>query len=479
MRHKMTRKLVLYFSITLLVFALILGFAFSSMFRESTRDQARQDLQYRAETIAGSLAVHLENTQSSSHMGHMSSRRAFTSYLEALDEVAIGDVWIVDPDSKIIKRGQESADIQLRDLPRGGEQLILDALGGKSVFSDGFSELLNSESVTVGVPIIGADKQIVGAVLLHSPIAGIDAVINHGYHVLLINSGVALLLSVLVAIILSNRFVKPLKKMSDTALQLSKGDYKVRTEVSSSDEIGDLAKTLDILSAQLEAAAIQRDNLDHMRNEFFADISHELRTPITVLRGTLETLHDTPTLDRNDHVAYHETMIQEVVHLQKLVDDLLDFSKLNATDFSLDMTTVNIADIINDSVRSLRIAAQNRNITVRVSVRETVEPQTADYARLRQMFTIILDNALKFTSPDKGVDIIVSKRSVTIQDYGKGIAPENLEKIFNRFYKTSGTDNELGNGIGLAIAKQIAVRHGIIITVESEPNTQTSFVFEF
>lgn len=480
MKHKMTQKLVAYFAITLLIFALIIGISFSRMFRQSTLDQSRIDLELRAKTIANSVAVYLEDSNSNhGHMGMMRNRELNT-YLESLEATTIGEVWVVDNEMQSIFKGHgHGSNIQLNELPTDSEQLIKDALNGKIVYGEGFSSLLNSESVTVGVPVYNRNQAIIGAVLLHSPIAGIDTVINHGYHVLAINIGVALVLSALVAYFLSNKFVRPLKRMNEVSKSLTNGEYDVKTDVDQNDEIGELAKSLDILSSHLGDAAREREKLDHMRNEFFADISHELKTPVTIIRGSLELMNDTDTQDITIINEHHESLLEEVVQLQKLIEDLLDFSKLNTTDFKLNKELVNLNDIVDNAIRSLRPLAMAKGINITYKNSGEPYPIYGDYARLRQMITIVLDNAIKFSLNGGKVEIVQDHGRLIIRDFGKGIAEDELENIFNRFYKDVGTDNKVGNGIGLAIAKQIADRHDILISVESKQHQYTKFEFEF
>ncbi len=479
MHYKMTQKLVGYFAITLLVFAIIIGVTFSMMFRQSTLDQSRTDLEFRAKTIANSVSPYLESSSSNNKHGSMMRNRDLSTYLESLEASTVGEVWVVDKEMKSISRGQghNNATTQLSDLPEDSERMIKQALSGFTVYSDGFSEMLNSESVTVGVPVQNGDGQIVGAVLVHSPIAGIDAVIQHGYHVLSINIAVALVLSVVVAYFLSIRFVRPLKRMSETSKALAMEDYTVQTNVHQHDEIGELAASIDTLAVRLNEASQARDRLDHMRHEFFADISHELKTPVTILRGSLEAMRDGQVETPEKREEYEENMLQEVIHLQKLINDLLDFSKLNTTDFVLEKDVVNLHDIVGDAIRSLRPVALQKAIEISYEKETVPFALYGDYARLRQMITIILDNAIKFSDPHATVTLQQKGDMLSITDTGKGIASEEIPHIFNRFYKDQGTHNELGNGIGLAIAQQIAKRHMIDIIVESVPHEETTFTF--
>ena len=482
MKYKLTQKLFLYFSLSLLSFAIIIAFSFSSMFKQSTQEQARADLLERAQTIAQSVSSYLlEPTNSTG--GHMSGKhgmnnRTISTYLESLEAVTSGEVWIVDKDIQTIGRSHMHGNLSINDLPSDGEQMIRDASLGNVVFSEGFSSLLNSESISVGVPVY-TGTTVAAVVLLHAPLSSIDSVIQQGYQLLAFYILFALLISIFLAYFLSLRFVRPLMKMRDVSLSIQDGDYTAQTNIQQNDELGELASSIDELSKQLQMAQSERDKLNHMRNEFFADISHELRTPVTVLSGTLETLNTATDVNQEQIQNQISVMQDEVKHLSQLINDLLDYSKLNTTDFSLNMETVNINDIVNDAIRSSRPLSNAKSINVTFESEESITEFYGDYVRLRQMISIILNNAIKFSNESSSVSLKITNRILTIQDYGKGISKEELPYIFNRFYKDEGTDNALGNGIGLAIAQQIANRHEITIEVESELGKGTAFIIHF
>lgn len=452
------------------------------MFKQSTQEQARADLLERAQTIAQSVSSYLlEPTNSTG--GHMSGKhgmnsRTISTYLESLEAVTSGEVWIVDKDIKTIGRSHMHGNLSVNDLPSDGEQMIRDASLGNIVFSEGFSSLLNSESISVGVPVY-TGTSVAAVVLLHAPLSSIDSVIQQGYRLLALYISIALLISIFLAYFLSLRFVRPLIKMRDVSMSIQDGNYTAKTNIKQNDELGELASSLDELSKQLQIAQSERDKLNHMRNEFFADISHELRTPVTVLSGTLETLSTTNNMNQEQAENQILIMKDEVKHLSQLINDLLDYSKLNTTDFSLNMESVNINDIVNDAIRSSRPQSSEKSITVTFDADESITEFYGDYVRLRQMITIILNNAIKFSVESSTVSLKLINRTLIIQDYGKGISKEELPFIFNRFYKDEGTDNALGNGIGLAIAQQIAIRHEITIEVESEVGKGTTFTIYF
>ncbi|OQA70285.1 MAG: Alkaline phosphatase synthesis sensor protein PhoR [Firmicutes bacterium ADurb.Bin262] len=171
-------------------------------------------------------------------------------------------------------------------------------------------------------------------------------------------------------------------------------------------------------------------------------------------------------------------MLGESILLQRLVDDLLDLSRLQNADFKIEKTQVPLNDALDDAVRTAGHIAEGKGVRI---VGEKKEPLTVsgDYGRLRQMFLVVLDNAVKFTPPGGEVRVALEGRTVTVRDSGPGIAPEDAPYIFDRFYKAQSAGNAGGTGLGLAIAKQIAERHGVKLSAENAPEGGAVFRFEF
>ncbi|SHN75596.1 HAMP domain-containing sensor histidine kinase [Desulfitobacterium chlororespirans] len=510
MKNKIALKLTLYFSLSLLLFSLIIGSVFMTLFKNQTVQLHKVDMEKRATSIAGTLSTLISNastataTQSSeagtngmnsaNRMGGMmhgmgmggmggmmQGMGGYSSYLQFLDEIAMADVWIVDETLQLMTIGHmTNRQINYADLPADADQVVKEVFQGNTTFSEGFSSLLNTPTLTVGAPIKAGDK-VAGALLLHSPIQGTKEALQQGAGILAMSIIVALLLSLLLSIVLAYTFTKPLNRMKNSTLQLAKGDYLAKTGVQQEDEIGELASAIDILSERLESASHESDRLEQQRRDFIAKISHELRTPVTVIRGSLEALCDEVITEPDQIKAYHRQMLKESIFLQHLVNDLMDLTRLQNPDFKIEMENISLGDLLRDVLRSAQNIAHGKGILLKADIDQQASLGSirGDYVRLRQMFLIILDNAIKFSPPEENVWITFVNNTVTIQDKGPGIPPDNLPHIFDRFYKSSAVENKTGTGLGLAIAKQIAHRHRIQIIVDSQPGQGTRFGFHF
>ena len=530
MKHKLTKRLILYFSITLLTFSLIIGTLFSMMFMHYTSNLHLSDLKKRAVSIADTISNmpdfetahqnHMQemqhnntsNTMGSHHgMMHGTSDKekckktttpaqkestdsspqeilsnkgyGYASYLRMLDEIAQSEVWIVDEQARTIdlyRQGQSCA-ISYEELPPEAAEVIEKIFTGEVDVSENFSTALGTPSVTAGAPIRDDNGQVIAALLLHRTLSDMNKAEHGGFLILALCMLTAFLLSVLLSILLARRFIRPLQRMEETAADLTQGDYSARTGITQDDEIGSLARSLDTLSSRLAEAAQESARLDKMRQDFITNISHELRTPITVLRGSLEVLQADLISDPQEKHEYLQQMMSNIIQLQRLVNDLLELTRLQNPDFSIEKSPINLTDALSDALHTAHHLADKKSIQLKLPSEPLPIALDADYGRIRQMFLIILDNAVKFSANNSTIEVTLQVQqhhwSIGIRDYGCGINAEELPHIFERFHRATDKSNPNGTGLGLAIANQIAERHDIQLRCESEPGKGTCFYF--
>ena len=406
--------------------------------------------------------------------------------MRMIEDIAMGEVWIVDAKTGNIVQGrnEKGQPFSYLKLPPNAEATIKKAISGEATTTENFNDYLNDKSITVAVPIKNGET-IEGVVLLHSPVKYMSSALKSGIYTLVFSILAALILAGISAVWLSISFTKPLNKIRNTTTELAKGNYEVTTQVNQNDEIGELAKSIDKLALQLDKSSKESERFEKMRQNFIANISHELRTPITVIRGSIEAICDGIIKDPKQLKDYNEQILSDSIHLQRLVNDLIDLTKLQNTDFSIDKSTINLFEIINDAVRSMKNISTKKGVKINFSLENAIEEDrylfVGDYQRIRQMIIIVLDNAIKFSNENQEVDILLKKENnkyeLKICDSGRGIDSKNIGKIFNRYHKSNTEENKNGMGLGLAIAKEIAIRHNIEIMVESEPYIKTVFTF--
>ena len=493
MNSRIARRLTAYFSAALLLFAILIGALFIALFKNNVTNTQRDGMLERAGFIAASVTEYMcsdtsEKTGNEKGLGygtgcgdidgHVEGKSigGLGSYLRFVDDIAAASVWLVDEELNLITGNTLHAAYSYNDLPEDAERVVTEVFKGGTTFSEGFSSLLNTPTLTVATPIT-VNGEIVGAVLLHASVDGLTEATRQGILILALSIAAALVVSFLLSAFLAARFTRPLKKMKQSTALLASGDYTAKTRITRNDEIGDLACSIDALSEKLDAARTETQKLDKLRRDFTANVSHELRTPVTVLRGSLEALCDGVVTDPQLVKDYLRQMLGETLSLQRLVNDLLDLSRLQNPDFRIDRQDTNVYDVLADAVRSAGLLYKEKQIAIDFSAETKSLPFSGDYGRLRQMFLITLDNAVKFSPADGHVVVTLTDNAVTIRDSGPGIPPADLPYVFDRFYKVKSEENISGSGLGLAIAKQIADRHAIAVTVTSGGDG-TTFAFE-
>jgi signal transduction histidine kinase len=418
----------------------------------------------------------------------ISGKEGFLTDLNLISEVNDWDIWsISNPDainrmSTSMETGDTYEDFIAIEEYAPYVESINKAFQGPGDYQERDDKVYEQTILIVSKAIRGDGQEVVGAILIVTKVKDQKELIEKSLYMIVMSSVVALGISFVIVIIFATELSLPISRMRTTALELAAGNYKAKTGIKRDDELGDLAKTVDILSEKLLENDVERKKLDQMRLDFFANISHELRTPITVIRAYTETLSDGVVQEEEKKQQYYERMLSECKSMERLVGDLLLLSKMQNPDFKIESEPVNLNQVFEDIIRSAGAIAEKKNIKIAVSKDSPVNMILGDYDRLRQMFMVILDNAIKFSDENKSVHIKIEKSDkimVSIKDEGVGIDPTDIHNIFEKFYKSNLRQNASGTGLGLAIAKQIAIRHEGSIDVKSAPGEGSEFIFTF
>jgi two-component system sensor histidine kinase BaeS len=280
-----------------------------------------------------------------------------------------------------------------------------------------------------------------------------------------IAAGMVLIAAVL-AYPLSRRLVRPVRAFQQTAQRLAGGDYEARVQVQGGDEIARLGRDLNAL-----AAALGRN--EQARRRWVADISHELRTPIALLRAELEAIQDgVRPLDRTAVDALHG----DVLRLGRLVDDLYELSMTDLGALRYRMVPTDIGEVLEADLDALRPRFAAAGLTLMYEDRRPARTESpADPDRLSQLFRNLLRNSLQYTDPGGSLEVRLhqggDRLTLDFQDSAPGVPPEALPRLFDRLYRidTSRSRNTGGAGLGLAIAKNIVEAHGGTIRADPSP----------
>ena len=318
--------------------------------------------------------------------------------------------------------------------------------------------------MSVSVPI-KINNVIEGAIRYTVSLTEIDATIFK-LALGLILAGIFILI---IAISLSLRFaetiIQPLIELKEFANELAHGNFSIKLKDTSisDDEIGDLAKTFVHMAAEI-------DKSEKLKEEFISSISHELRTPLTSIKGWSETLgYEGITRDELDLGL---GIIQdETERLIKLVEELLDFSRLASDRIKLKIDTVDIKRLAIGVVNQLKVKSSEKDISLNVEFKtENIDLIQGDKDRLRQVLINLIQNSIKFTDEGGFINIIVSQdeeyTTMKVVDNGAGIEKENLEKVLDKFFQED--YNKAGSGLGLAISNEIVKLHGGKMIINSK-----------
>jgi signal transduction histidine kinase len=279
----------------------------------------------------------------------------------------------------------------------------------------------------------------------------------------LIGAVIALLLGIL----LSRTLTRPIRELTQATHAVSEGDLSQQVPVRSKDELGELAKAFNKMSAQLSRSV-------NTRKQMTADIAHELRTPLSLILGHAEAVHDgvlPPTREN------FEIIREEATRLEHLVNDLRTLSLADAGELSIQIQEIEPQRMVNEVASLYQYQAQRKNITFDLDVTPNLPSIEVDPGRITQVLTNILDNALRHT-PEGGRIILAAHQAddmveLSVQDSGSGLNIEDVDRIFERFYRADASRQreDGGSGLGLAIAKSIVQAHGGQVSAESEPGS--------
>lgn len=220
------------------------------------------------------------------------------------------------------------------------------------------------------------------------------------------------------------------------------------------------------------------EKLEQLRRDFVANVSHEFRTPLTVIKGSLEALADGTVYKSEDVSRYITRVLSETRALERLVGDLLDLSRLQSESVSIHLEKVHMPSLLADTVKGIQGLAEEKGIRIELDNGGDIPPIQGDYDRLRQLMVIFLDNAIKYSPSGTCIHVAVTLQDrllITIQDQGAGIVPEALPHIWDRFYQSDRSRESTGTGLGLSIAKRLIDLHGGSVSVSSTLGEGTTF----
>ncbi len=353
------------------------------------------------------------------------------------------------------------------------DSLIVQAMNGQIASR---TEESGDDTMHLAFPAM-VEGQLAGIVYLSQPLDDVAAVLSDLRNRMLISTVIALALSAIVALLLSRAISNPVRRLTLASRAVAQGHLDQQVPVRSKDEIGQLSQTFNEMTTRLQSAM-------QMQTDFVANVSHESRTPLTSIKGMLETLRDGAVDDPQIRDRFLETMEGETDRLIRLVNDLLLLSKADSNALNLHTESTDLSKLVREIIDQLSPEIETENLDFKLEISPDLPSVPADPDRIRQVIVNLLDNAIKYSHDGGAITVTMMAGQdgsvvTRIRDEGIGIPADDLPRIGERFYRTDKARSRAngGTGLGLAIARTLVEAHGGKLTVESIEGNGTTVSF--
>ncbi len=316
------------------------------------------------------------------------------------------------------------------------------------------------------VPIVN-NARTIGVLVIVYKADVLDQFLNKVLYILVIGAFVFCCLIIIISIYISKKMVKPINQLVETTKRYAQRDFTV-FEINRNDELGQLSKSINSMGSQLQEYIARQ-------KQFVSNVSHEIRTPLTAIKGYSEFLYDDIAGNPDTEAALMH-LTSETARLEKLVNDLLNLSRLDSFQDSFVFLKTNYSNLINHTIDKLKLKAVENDIAITANIKPEVYIYS-DPEKVVQVVINLLDNAIKYSRKGEKVEMeLYTEKSdavLIVRDCGIGIPKEDLKNIFERFHRASNTKSIGGTGLGLSISKIIVDKHRGSINIESEVNKGT------
>ena len=405
--------------------------------------------------------------------------KSLQGFVAILAQNIDADIFITTNDGTRLLGVYSCSGISGEELPPVDEKFVDAASAGLAEFSSSFSGLYSKPYFTIGVPFSvkteSGEIALAGAVFASTSSSSIEVYRSATFYMLTLSMLATLALTFIIVWFFTYRTVRPLRQMSAAAKAIGDGDFSVRVRAGTEDEIGMLGLAINNMANSLS-------NSEGMRRSFIANISHELKTPMTTISGFIDGILD-GTIPPERHSYYLKIVSDEVKRLSRLVRSMLDLSKIDSGEMKLTPVPFDLSGTVFSTLLTFEQSIEEKNIDIRGLDDTAPMNVVGDQDLIHQVVYNLIENAVKFTNPDGyiyiGMTDSIDRFTVTIENSGLGIPADELPLVFDRFYKTdkSRSRDKVGVGLGLYLVKTILKLHGGDISVASTENEFCRFQF--
>lgn len=399
-------------------------------------------------------------------------KKYYDTELYDIDEVAqilvnnytdnkIAEIQILDLDGNIIKSNNEFSLDDKVQIPDGIESKIIEKRA--------LMNLTGEKTLSIYMPLKNKNDEIVGVLRYITSLTLIDKAIYRLFLYSLILLGVLMLILSVLSLFFTRTIINPIYKIIRATEKLAKGEYNTRIKNEFKDELKTLADSVNLMAEKIQES-------EKSKNEFISSITHEIRTPLTSIKGWGETIITGDFSDKDEIETGLNIIIKETDRLSSMVEELLEFSKLEAGNLILYKEKTDIILLLKDIISIYKGKFSKKKIDGTLNSEFDSLILNIDSNRIRQVAINVLENAYKFSNYNSKITIDVKKEKkyvkIAIIDSGVGISEENLENVKKRFFK--GNSKQPGSGLGLAISNEIIKLHNGEISIESKLHEGTT-----
>jgi signal transduction histidine kinase len=460
-------KLIASYAIILVLALLLAGSAVVVLFNRYQERIAYRDMQLIATTVASRVPLLLNRRLALADLARRLRDEA---------QVMKARLLLLDDDGRVIADSAPGANLE-------GHQLVVTP-GDLEVRPSRLPDVRRlrqprgNDLLYVVVPLPTLDqptdaRSLPRFIALARPVREVGAAWSEIGPPLVVVGVVVLVVATLLGAGLARSITRPIEAMTRAAAAMARGDYSQTIPVEGKDEVGRLAASFNTMAHQVARA-------HRMERDFVANVSHDLKTPLTSIQGFAQALLDGTVKDEAGQRQAAQIIYEEAERMNRLVRGLLELAKLESGQVTMARQPVDLARVLRECADGASHRAEQASVTLNVRLADRLLPLTGDAARLEQAFNNLLDNALRYTPAGGQVELSAFPTSdggieVSVSDTGPGIPAEDLPRIFERFYRADKARTPGGTGLGLAIVKEIIQAHGGTIRAASQPGQGTRF----
>ncbi len=412
----------------------------------------------------------------SADMNSVNFKRNLFNIISTQNKISEIDIFVTNSSGEIVLCGCSvfHTEMSCNHTDKAVSSEVLIAASGKKYLNiSNLGGLYSDDQYICGTEIISPDGRMSGYIFAAATTSSLRSLMRRIFSIYIFSAIIPLIMMFIAVFTISFNQTRPLKLMSEAAKSMANGDFSKRIPVMNDDEIGELSASFNNMTEALSKA-------EGMRRSFIGNVSHELRTPMTTIAGFIDGIID-GTIPKERHIEYLGIISDEVKRLSRIVESMLNISRLESGAITLNKTKFDLTSTVINGVLGRESIIEKYNIEILGLDSLPKAEIFADFDLIYQVMYNLIDNAVKFTNDGGKISFAIYKNSdnieFAIKNTGEGIDNEHQEFIFDRFYKIdkSRSNNKNSSGLGLFIVKTIVELHSGTISVESVPGDYTLF----